>query len=101
PQFVVLVATFCSQPSTFLFPLQSRKPALQGPLQIPPEQVGAMLFGEQIIPHMPQFDALVAMFTSQPSVCSLPLQSANPVLQGPLQTPPVQVGVLLFEEQTM
>jgi hypothetical protein len=53
------------------------------------------------LPQAPQFVSLVVRFVSQPSVCLLLLQSANPAVHTPLQTPAPQVRVaMLFAEQT-
>ena len=59
PQSVALDATLTSQPSTRLLPLQSRNPAAQAPLHVPPAHVGAgMLLLEQTAPQAPQLAAL-------------------------------------------
>ncbi|MDB6109807.1 MAG: hypothetical protein JWR69_1557, partial [Pedosphaera sp.] len=60
-----------------------------------------MWLEEQRMPQPPQLLALVAMLVSQPSVCLLPLQSAKPEAQAPLQTPLLQVGVMWLVEQTV
>jgi hypothetical protein len=48
---------------------------------------------EQTTPQPPQLLVLLAMLTSQPSVCLLLLQSRKPPAQIPLQTPPLHSGV--------
>src|SRR5579883_1685929 len=101
PQSLTFDEVLVSQPSVCLLLLQSAKPALQAPVQAPLEQTGvAMLLFEQTSPHPPQSFRFDAVPVSQPSVCLLPLQSAKPALQAPVQTPLVQTGVamLLFEQ---
>ena len=92
-----------SHPSACLLALQSAKPAAQIPLQTLEPQVGTgMWLDEQTIPHEPQLLASELVLTSQPSFCLLPLQSANPAPQFPLQTPEPQVGTgIWLDEQTI
>ena len=97
PQFAVSVLEVTSQPSVFLLPLQSRKPGLQAPLQVPAPQVGELMWAfEQVTPQPPQFAGLLCVFTSQPFVVLLLSQSAKPVLQAPPQAPAVQVAVVML-----
>src|SRR5579883_2261888 len=67
PQLAGSLWRFDSQPSTCLLPLQSAKPEAQTPLQMPPPQLGVMLFAEQVRPHVPQFWGSTERFDSQPS----------------------------------
>src|SRR5579883_1169597 len=101
PQLLLSVLVFTSQPLVCLLLSQSAKPGLQAPLHPPEEQVGVMmLLFEQSVPQAPQLFGSVVRLTSQPSVSLLPLQSAKPALQAPLQVPPPQLGVaMLFFEQ--
>jgi hypothetical protein len=100
---LLFVLRAVSQPSACLLLLQSPKPIAQAPLQRPPPQVGeGMWLLEQTRPHPPQLAGLVATLTSHPSTCLLALQSANPVAQAPLQTPPLHdVEGMLLGEQTV
>ena len=97
PQLPTSDLVFTSRPLRSLLPLQSAKPVAQVPLQAPlPQVTVSMLLVEQLMPHPPQEVAVVLMFTSQPSVSLLPLQSAKPVVQVPLQTPLPQVVVAML-----
>jgi hypothetical protein len=99
PQFPGSVSTFVSQPSVCLLLLQSANPGAHVPSQIPIEHAGVMSWLEQTTLQPPQFATSPWVFVSQPSVCLLALQSANPGAQVPVQTPAVHVGIgtLLFE----
>jgi hypothetical protein len=100
PQLVALVLVSTSQPFVRLFMSQSAKPAAHAPSHTPPPQVTVgMLLPEQGVPHAPQFDALVAVSISQPSDCLFMLQSANPLLHAPSQTPAVHVTVAMLAEE--
>ncbi len=103
PQLLLLLLRLISQPSVCLLPLQSAKPVAQAPLQLPPPHVGVgMLFDEHTIPHPPQLLGLLATLTSHPSICLLPLQSAKPPAQAPLQVPPLHAGAgMLLDEHTV
>ena len=92
PQFWMSWLMSTSQPSAADM-LQSTKPLLQEPtLQIPDEQARVPLaMGAQLAPHPPQLSGSAAVATSQPSLRLSPLQSFQPVLQGLVQTPAVQV----------
>src|SRR5207237_9772685 len=58
--------------------------------------------GEDLCPHEPQLEGLVAREVSQPSAWMLPLQSAHPAAHVPRHTPPrgvaAQDGVTWFVE---
>src|SRR5579883_1008055 len=54
-----------------------------------------------MVPQAPQLFASLVILISQPSVCLLLLQSAKPLLQSPLQTPPPHEGVMLLLEHTV
>jgi hypothetical protein len=84
PQFAVVVFRFVSQPLA-LFPSQSPNPALQlvyvhapVPLHAAPEALATVV--AQLVPHEPQFAALVFVLVSQP-LALLPSQSPNPAVQ--------------------
>jgi hypothetical protein len=64
-------------------------------------QLAVMWFVEQAPPmHAPQWLASVLRLTSQPLLFLFMSQSAKPLTQVPLQTPPLQVTVaMLFVEQ--
>jgi hypothetical protein len=97
PQLAASVAMFCSHPFVRLSASQSAQPRSQAPLHTPPAQAGVetwLLLQAMVQP--PQLVALVKMSCSQPSVCLLTLQSAHPESQAPLQTPPLQVGVVMW-----
>jgi hypothetical protein len=68
-------------------PPQSRSP--EGQPHAPPAQI---CVAEHVVPHVPQFVALVARFTSQPSV-TLPLQSAKPTSHVKPHVPALHVAV--------
>lgn len=69
--------------------LQSEKPALHAPVQLPLEHAGvAMLFEEQALPQAPQLATSVASGRSQPSP-ETPLQSPKPALHAPMPHAPV------------
>jgi hypothetical protein len=97
PQCAALVLRLISQPSLCLSPLQSPKPALQVPLQVPALQVGELMpLAEHLVPHAPQLLASVPLtLISQPSLFLSLLQSEKPALHAPLHTPPPQVGELM------
>lgn len=76
PQLRTSPAMLVSQPSVCLLPLQSDQPAWQAPLQTPPAQLGVTWLPEQGVLHVPQWEVLLAVLISQPSVSLLPLQSA-------------------------
>src|SRR5207245_2952164 len=101
PQFAAPLATSVSQPSVSLLLLQSAEPGLQAPLQTPAAHVGlATLLVEHAWPQPPQLILSAARAVSQPSVSLLPLQSAKPAAQAPVQAPPVQAteAMWLFEQ---
>jgi hypothetical protein len=102
PQFAGSVADDTSQPFVSLLASQFAKPAAHAPVHTPPVHVGAgTLLLEHVSLQAPQFVAEPKMSCSQPFVCLLPSQSANPELHAPVQTPPVQVRAeTLFVEQT-
>ena len=54
----------------------------------------------QPFPQLPQLFGALRRFTSHPSACLLPLQSANPEAQAPLQVllTHVGAGMLLLEQ---
>src|SRR5436190_1007034 len=54
---------------------------------------------EHTLPQAPQLFASEERFASQPSVSLLPLQSPKPVLQAPLQRPPLQAAAMCCGEQ--
>jgi hypothetical protein len=100
PQLFGSVPVLISHPSVCLLLLQSAKPEVHVPLQLPlPHVRVAMLLFEHTVPQPPQLFASVTVLISQPSVRLLLLQSAKPALQLPLQSPAAQVRVdmLLFE----
>ena len=103
PQLLASLVVLISQPSVFLLLLQSAKPELHAPLQTLAAHEGeAMFVPEQTDPQLPQLLALFVVLISQPSVFLLPLQSAKPALQVPVQTPAVQVGEAMpLLEQTV
>jgi hypothetical protein len=102
PQLLVLVATFVSQPSVCLLPLQSAKPAVQAPLHTPEVQVWlTMWLLEQTVPQFPQLFGSVLTLTSQPFAVTLS-QFENPALQAAMvQAPPEQAGVPLGVEHRL
>jgi hypothetical protein len=61
-------------------------------LQVPPEQVAP---DAHAWPQLPQFEALVPRFASQPSPTN-PLQSANPGLQAPMPHTPLEQATNAF-----
>jgi hypothetical protein len=92
PQWVALLMVLISQPSVRLSLLQSAKPALQLPLQLPPTHVAVMLLVEQAIPEQPPHCTTeVLVSTSQPLPWRLPSQLARPAEQVPLHTLAPQV----------
>ena len=101
PQLLMSVCVLISQPSVFLLALQSAKPTVQAPLQIPPVQLWlAMWLVEQAEPQPPQLFGSAPVEISQPSVSLSALQSEKPVLHAPSQIPPAQSRVeMLFDEQ--
>ena len=103
PQLLALLVVLISQPSVRLLTLQSAKPTLQVPVQLPPEQAATMLLVEQADPvHPPQVVAEVLMSVSQPLVCRLLSQLARPEEQVPLHTLAPQVRETMpVTEQTM
>src|SRR5579883_1685379 len=102
PQLFLSVLRFTSQPLVSLLLSQSANPVLQAPLHTPIEHVGVMmLLFEQSPWQVPQCAGSVLRFTSQPSTCLLPLQSAKPGLQAPAHTPLTHTTVaMLLPEQT-
>ena len=80
PQFLVSLASAVSQPSAWMFPLQSAHPAAHVPRHTPPRGVaaqdGVTWFVEHLIPQPPQLFTSLPMFVSQPSDRLFPLQSA-------------------------
>src|SRR5262249_1974374 len=92
-----------SHPSPSLLLLQSANPTLQLPLQTLLAHCGlAIWLLEQIAPHALQLFLSLVVLISQPSVCLLPLQSAKPEAQAPLQKPPEQLTVaMLLDEHTV
>ncbi len=80
PQCVVSPLTvFTSQPSTAL-PLQFAKPVVHAPrVQRLETQLAPACANWQVLPHAPQFVALLVVFVSQP-LAALPSQSAKPLL---------------------
>jgi hypothetical protein len=76
--------------------LQSSNPALQVPVQLPPEQAAVMLLLLQAWPQPPQCAAVVWMLVSQPSVSLFPLQSPHPESQVPLQVLPEHDGLAMW-----
>jgi hypothetical protein len=79
--------------------LQLLKPAAHVPEHKLLVQVGVTLLVEQAKPQAPQFETVLVMFVSQPSVRLLLLQSPKLEAQLPVQLPPLQTGfgTLLFE----
>ena len=67
-------------------------------MQTPKPHVGVA--PEQPCPQLPQLFESLERFTSHPSACLLPLQSANPEAQAPLQKAELHVGagMLLLEQ---
>lgn len=102
PQLLVLVATFVSQPSLCLLPLQSAKPAVQAPLHTPEAQLWmAMWLLEQTVPQLPQLFGSVLTLTSQPFAVTLS-QFENPALQAAMvQVPLAQEDVALGAEHRL
>jgi hypothetical protein len=101
PQLSGSVVGLISHPSDSLLALQSRYGTVHVPLQVPDPQVRvAMLLDEQTLPHPPQWLASLVTVVSQPSVCLLLLQSAEPPLHVPLHAPDphVRVAMWLFEQ---
>jgi hypothetical protein len=92
PQLFASVAVLISQPSVSLLLLQSAKPAVQTPLQLPAAQLCvAMWLAEQPLPQVPQLAGSVARFFSQPSP-AMPLQLPKLALQARLQVLPPQLA---------
>src|SRR5438876_463833 len=67
PQWLGSVRVLVSQPSPRRLPLQSAKPLVQLPEQLPPVQAAVMLTVEQPMPQPPQLAGSVLRLTSQPS----------------------------------
>jgi hypothetical protein len=103
PQSFGLVCGFTSQPLVCRLLSQSRNGATQLPVQAPlVHATEETLFDEHDAPHAPQLAVLEAMFVSQPFVCLLPSQSANPAAHVPLHVPLVQARVaMLLGEQVL
>jgi len=101
PQLVGDVAVFTSQPSP-TSPLQFEKPALhEATVQAPAEQPAVPLATEQTLPHAPQFDGVVFVFTSQPSA-TVPLQFRKPELhEATVHDPPAHPAVPFATEHTV
>ena len=91
PQFDVFVPVFTSQPFTALIS-QSANPALHAMAQLPALHEGVPFEPLHALPHDPQFDALVLVFTSQP-LAALMSQSAKPALHAMAHTLFEQEGV--------
>ena len=91
PQFDALVCVFGSQPVTALIS-QSANPALHAMAQLPALHEGVPFEPLHALPHDPQFDALVLVFTSQP-LAALMSQSAKPALHAMAHTLFEQEGV--------
>jgi hypothetical protein len=82
PQFGRLVFRFVSQPSPGI-PLQSPSPALQTEMpQTPAMQFGVPPTAGHTLPHAPQFETVVWVFTSHP-FAAVPSQFAKPTVQAP------------------
>jgi hypothetical protein len=90
-----LVAVLTSHPSVRLSALQSAWVPVQVPVQAPAVHAAVMPLDEHAWLQPPQWATVLAVSTSQPSVCLLPLQSARLVRQVPLQTPEAQVRVAM------
>jgi hypothetical protein len=101
PQFVFDVFVFVSQPLATL-PSQLPQPALQLASWQPPPTQPAVPFGYdgQALPHVPQLDADVWRFVSQPFDCALPSQLPKPELQAMAHVPLLQKPVPFWFEQT-
>ncbi len=107
-QLSLSLVVLISHPSICLFKLQSAVPPAQAPVQVPlapggPQVRVGMLLVEQTVPQAPQLRMSVLVLISHPSVCLFRLQSANPLVQVPLQAaggPPPQVRAMLLVEQT-
>ena len=85
-----LVFKLTSQPSKNLSLLQSPQPASQVPAWHDEDaHTRVMWFGEQYVPHPPQLFGSLETSRSQPFAVLLS-QSAQPVVQLPPQTPPLQ-----------
>jgi hypothetical protein len=76
PQFLMSMFVLISQPSLRRSLLQSPKPGLQVPVQVPPVHAAVMFCVEQAILQPPQLAGSAAMPVSQPSLRLSPLQSA-------------------------
>jgi hypothetical protein len=82
PQLGRLVFRFVSHPSAPL-PLQSPSPGLQTVMpQTPATQLGVPPVAGHALPHAPQFETLVWVFTSQP-LDGLPSQFSKPAVHVP------------------
>src|SRR5262249_46912707 len=101
PQLVTLVCVFVSQPSG-LMPLRSANPGLQlVTVQVDPTHVGVPFGAVHTFPQLPQFEAFVDVFTSQPSA-TRPSQLANGALHDAMaHDPAVHAAVPFATEQAV
>ena len=102
PQLVTLVSRWTSQPLPGAMSQLPYPVAHVATVHAPAEQPAVAFASAQTLPHVPQLATFVETLVSQPSVRTLPLQSAKPGLQTPLQLLAEHVVLaMLLAEQTM
>jgi hypothetical protein len=98
PQFATVVFRLVSQP-VLASPSQLPNPELHAMEHDPSEQLGVPFVALQMVPHVPQFVALVSVFVSHP-VDPMPSQLPKPAAHVPsVQLPLTQDSVAFAKLQ--